>query len=116
MLSADYTLLTRGLAAASAVFDRYGITPERAADARYNVEGWDISGFKGRISAEDLDLCGVWDEANEAALQVAVTTGVKAGYPRPQILSLSNFYASRRATPNFSHRGTGALPCGFIGS
>ena len=61
--------IARGIAAAQAVFDRAGITPDQAAAARFNVEGWDIKGFTDPISGEDLAICGVWDEADAAALE-----------------------------------------------
>jgi hypothetical protein len=37
--------IIRGLLAAQLVFDKAGITPDKAATARFVVEGWDIEGF-----------------------------------------------------------------------
>lgn len=51
--------IARGLDAAQAVFDRAGVTPDRAAEARFNVEGWDIRGFDDDISGDELAICTV---------------------------------------------------------
>ncbi len=61
--------IARGLAAAQAVFDKAGITAERAADARFALEGWDDAGFPDESypDDEDFDFLHVWDEADEAA-------------------------------------------------
>jgi hypothetical protein len=59
--------IAKGLVAAQAVFDQAGVTPYEAATARFNVEGWDVRGFKGPISDHDLQICGVWDAADQAA-------------------------------------------------
>ena len=83
-----------GLAAARAVFKRAGVTPERAADARFAVEGWDIRGFDDDISAEDLAICSVWGEADEAALEACC-----AGWgerPKPTSAHLELVDTSRR--------------------
>lgn len=37
--------IERGLAAAWAVFNKAGISPEQAADAVFSVEGWDVKDF-----------------------------------------------------------------------
>lgn len=62
--------IARGLDAAQAVFDRAGVTALQAADARFAVEGWDIGGFEGEISGDDLAICTVWDEAQDAERDV----------------------------------------------
>ena len=61
--------IERGLAAAWAVFNKAGITPEQAADAVFSVEGWDDAGFPDDDSPSDFDFkyCNVWREADEAA-------------------------------------------------
>jgi hypothetical protein len=61
--------LARGLLAAQTIFDRTGVTPQRAAEARFSVEGWDLSGYDSEVSADDLDICHLWDEADEAAVR-----------------------------------------------
>ncbi|MCV3243472.1 hypothetical protein [Mesorhizobium sp. ZC-5] len=62
--------IARGLAAARAVFDKAGISAERAAEARFAVEGWDDAGFPDDETYpddEDFEFLHVWDEADEAA-------------------------------------------------
>lgn len=61
--------IVRGLLAAQDVFDKAGVTPDQAAMARFVVEGWDIRGFTGRVPEEELAICTVWDEADQAAVQ-----------------------------------------------
>jgi hypothetical protein len=61
--------VARGVEAARAVFAKAGVTPMRAATARYNIEGWDIRGFAGELSPADAALCGIWEDAEDAALQ-----------------------------------------------
>jgi hypothetical protein len=61
--------IARGLAAAQAVFNKAGITAERAADARFVVEGWDDAGFPDDSypDDEDFEFLHVWDDADRAA-------------------------------------------------
>lgn len=59
--------IVRGLLAAQDVFDKAGVTPDQAATARFVVEGWDIRGFSGKVPEEELAICTVWDEADQAA-------------------------------------------------
>lgn len=61
--------IVRGLLAAKNVFDKAGVTPDQAATARFVVEGWDIRGFTGKVPEEELAICTVWDEADQAAVQ-----------------------------------------------
>ncbi|RWI08815.1 MULTISPECIES: hypothetical protein [Mesorhizobium] len=61
--------IVRGLLAAQEVFDKAGVTPDQAAMARFVVEGWDIRGFTGKVPEEELAICTVWDEADQAAVQ-----------------------------------------------
>lgn len=80
--------IARGLTAAQAVFDRAGVTPLRAAEARFNLEGWDIAGFDGAISQDDLDLAGLWDEADQAALGACCAGWDEARKPETAQLEL----------------------------
>ncbi len=52
-----------------------GITPERAAEAVFDVEGWDIAGIPDDDDSypddEDFEFLGVWDEADHAAAAAA---------------------------------------------
>lgn len=61
--------IVRGLLAAQDVFDKAGVTPDQVATARFVVEGWDIRGFAGKVPEEELAICTVWDEADQAAVQ-----------------------------------------------
>lgn len=61
--------IVRGLLAAHDVFDKARVTPDQAAMARFVVEGWDIRGFTGKVPEEELAICTVWDEADQAAVQ-----------------------------------------------
>ncbi|MER8562431.1 hypothetical protein [Mesorhizobium sp. M0578] len=61
--------IVRGLLAAQDVFDKAGVTPDQAAMARFVVEGWDIRGFTGKVPEEELAICTVWDEADQAAVR-----------------------------------------------
>lgn len=45
-----------GLLAAQEVFDKAGVTPEQAATARFVVEGWDFSGFRGKVPEAELTI------------------------------------------------------------
>mgnify|MGYP001459875755 CR=1 FL=1 len=80
--------IARGLAAAQAVFDRAGVTPDRAADARFNAEGWDIRGFDDDISGDDLAICTVWDEAEGAAIEACCAGWAKRPGPTAAYLKL----------------------------
>ncbi len=75
LAGATHEEVARGLAAAQAVFDKAGITAERAAAAIFNVEGWDIAGFPDDDASypddEDFEFLGVWDEADRAAAAAA---------------------------------------------
>lgn len=72
--------IVRGLLAAQAVFDRAGVTPDQAATARFVVEGWDIRGFAGKVPEEELAICTLWDEADQAAVQACC-----AGWPADKV-------------------------------
>lgn len=61
--------IVRGLLAAQDVFDRAGVTPDQAAAARFVVEGWDIRGFPDPAPEVELAICGLWDEADQAAVK-----------------------------------------------
>ncbi|RUV48004.1 MULTISPECIES: hypothetical protein [unclassified Mesorhizobium] len=63
--------IVRGLLAAQEVFDKAGVTPDQAAMARFVVEGWDIRGFTGKVPEDELAICTVWDEADQAAVQAS---------------------------------------------
>lgn len=64
-----------GLLAAQDVFDRAGVTPDQAATARFVVEGWDIRGFPEPAPELELGICGVWDEADHAAVKACCAGG-----------------------------------------
>ncbi|WP_265519223.1 hypothetical protein [Nitratireductor luteus] len=66
------------LLAAQDVFDKAGLTPDQAATARFVVEGWDVSGFVGRVPEAELAICTIWDEADQAAVK-ACYAGWDAG-------------------------------------
>ncbi|WP_145721031.1 hypothetical protein [Mesorhizobium tianshanense] len=70
----------RGLLAAQEVFDKASVTPDQAAMARFVVEGWDIRGFAGKVPEEELAICTVWDEADQAAVQACC-----AGWPADKV-------------------------------
>lgn len=70
----------RGLLAAQEVFDKAGVTPDQAAMARFVVEGWDIRGFTGKLPEDELAICTVWDEADQAAVQACC-----AGWPADKV-------------------------------
>lgn len=72
--------IVRGLLAAQEVFDKAGVTPDQAAMARFVVEGWDIRGFTGKVPEDELAICTVWDEADEAAVQACC-----AGWPADKV-------------------------------
>jgi hypothetical protein len=72
--------IVRDLLAAQAVFDRAGVTPDQAATARFVVEGWDIRGFAGKVPEEELAICTLWDEADQAAVQACC-----AGWPADKV-------------------------------
>jgi hypothetical protein len=61
--------IAAGIAAAQAIFEREGCTAEEAADASFEVEGWDIRGFQGDLSDRAAELMGVWEEAQQAAIE-----------------------------------------------
>lgn len=63
--------LGRALAAASAVFAKAGISPEVAAAGRFELEGFDIGGFHGKLSSDACDAAFVWMEAESAAGEAA---------------------------------------------
>jgi hypothetical protein len=68
--------IVRGMLAAQEVFDKAGVTPDQAAMARFVVEGWDIRGFTGKVPQDELAICTIWDEADQAAVQACC-----AGWP-----------------------------------
>lgn len=68
--------IRRGLAAAQAVFDRAGVTAAEAAKARFITEAWDDYGFPDPQPEAELEICDVWDDADEAALNACC-----AGWP-----------------------------------
>ncbi|MGB3389925.1 MAG: hypothetical protein WBA88_18295 [Pseudaminobacter sp.] len=72
--------IVRGLLAAQDVFDRAGVTPDQAATARFVVDGWDIRGFPEPAPEVELGICGVWDEADQAAVKACC-----AGWPADKI-------------------------------
>ena len=72
--------IVRGLLAAQEVFDKAGVTPNQAAMARFVVEGWDIRGFTGKVPEDELAICTVWDEADQAAVQACC-----AGWPADKV-------------------------------
>jgi hypothetical protein len=72
--------IIRGLLAAQLVFDKAGVTPDEAATARFVVEGWDIEGFPEPAPDAELEICHVWDEADQAAV-----TACCAGWPKEKI-------------------------------
>ena len=72
--------IVRGLLAAQEVFDKARVTPDQAATARFVVEGWDIRGFSEPTPEDELAICGVWDEADQAAVQACC-----AGWPADRI-------------------------------
>jgi hypothetical protein len=82
--------MARGLAAVRGVFDRHGIT-RAPADARYNVDVWDINRFKERSHAEDLALCAIWNEADEAAVKACCSGWSKRRTPISANLELLGF-------------------------
>lgn len=65
--------IVRGLLAAQEVFDKADVTPDQAATARFVVEGWDIKGFPEPAPEAELAICGVWDEADQAAVRACCT-------------------------------------------
>ncbi len=69
---ASATEIDRGLRAARAVFDQAGVTPYRAAMARFNVEAED-EGFFAAASSADYALFHLWDAADVAALDACCT-------------------------------------------
>jgi hypothetical protein len=77
--------IVRGLLAAQAVFDRAGVTPDQAATARFVVEGWDIRGFAGKVPEEELAICTLWDDADQAAVQACC-----AGWPADKVPGLAD--------------------------
>ena len=66
-----------GIAAAMAVFEAAGVTPEEGADGISAREWWDINGFPEECSyyGEQEELwASVWDEAEAAALRACLGT------------------------------------------
>lgn len=72
--------ISRGLAAAQQVFEKAGVTDEEAADARFAVEGWDVRQFTGDVPEAELEICDVWDEAEDAAIAACCS-----GWPADRI-------------------------------
>lgn len=82
---AEPDAIIRGLLAAEDVFSRAGVTAARAAEARFAVEGWDIGGFTGEISDDDLEICDLWDRADQAAVRACC-----AGWPADRVPETAN--------------------------
>ncbi len=105
--------LAGGLAAAQAAFDKAGITAERAAEAVFDVEGWDITGFPYDDAHypddEDFEFLGVWDEADQAAAAAACRDWPDNRDQKPLGWNFS-MRSPTRAGPNFWRRAkhTGA--------
>ncbi|MEQ9152802.1 MAG: hypothetical protein RLO06_15095 [Parvibaculum sp.] len=105
--------IVTGMLAAQAVFDKAGITPLEAAEARFEVELWDITYAKevtvdpdnvearteravdpdeSEISEDDAEclvLCTVWDEAEEAAIEACCASwgdGRRPGYANLRLI------------------------------
>jgi len=70
------------------VFDKAGVTPDEAATARFVVEGWDISGFRGKVPEHELGICAVWDEADQAAVKACCVGWVVDQLPSSADLEL----------------------------
>ena len=88
--------IERGILAAKTVFHRERVTPEAAADGRFNVESWDDRGFEGPVSNEDLDLHAIWDQADQAALQACCAGWEKRRIPTSASLELVDPYCKPR--------------------
>ena len=78
----------RGLAAASAVFAQAGIDPETAAAGRFELEGFDTRGFKGKLSPKACDAALVWMEAESAAAEAACANWSEERLPADVSLEL----------------------------
>jgi len=76
--------MKRGLAAAMAVFKKAGVHPETAAAGVFELEGFDIRGFKGKLPPGAWDAAFVWFEAEQAASDAATANWTKDRLP-PQI-------------------------------
>lgn len=72
--------IIRGLVAAQEVLDRAGVSAEEAATARFVVEGWDVRGFAGKVPEAELEICHLWDEADDAAVRACCS-----GWPPERI-------------------------------
>jgi hypothetical protein len=71
--------IVRGLLAAQQVFEKAGVTPLQAAEAAFDMEGWDIQGFQGD-APDNADICNVWLDADQAAVEACC-----AGWPKDKI-------------------------------
>jgi len=58
----------KGLAAASAVFERVGVHPDVAVEGWWQLQGWDLRGFQDSLNDEDSRNASIWLEAEEAAI------------------------------------------------
>ncbi|NGN40178.1 hypothetical protein G6N74_03800 [Mesorhizobium sp. CGMCC 1.15528] len=81
--------IVRGLLAAQAVFDTAGVTPLQAAEADFDMEGWDIQGFQGE-APDNSDICDVWREADLAAVLACCEGWPKDKVPATAELELSD--------------------------
>ncbi|MVA97958.1 hypothetical protein GN330_11955 [Nitratireductor sp. CAU 1489] len=65
--------LRRGLKAAEAVFERAGVSAERAAEGMFALEGWDIQSFpENSLSDEDGRAASAWIDATNAAVEACI--------------------------------------------
>lgn len=80
--------LRKGLAAARKVFDAAGVHPMDAAAGWWELEGWDIGGFQGKLSEEDDKNAAVWAEANEAARDACCEGWDEAKKPKEFVLEI----------------------------
>jgi hypothetical protein len=86
--SANPEEIVRGLLAAQAVFDKAGVTPLQAAEAQFDMDGWDIQGFEGE-GPDNSDICDVWREADVAAVKACCEGWPKEKVPDTAELELS---------------------------
>jgi hypothetical protein len=91
--------IIRGLLAAQLVFDQAGVTPDAAATARFVVEGWDIEGFPEPAPDAELEICHVWDEADQAAVTACCAGWRQEKIPCSADLELVTEPARFRLTP-----------------
>lgn len=73
--------IAKGIAAAEGVFKKAGVHPLDGANAVFDIEGWDIKGFRGRLSAEVWEHFDVWCRAERAALEACCEGWEKDRWP-----------------------------------